>query len=166
MEKIAGNFPESRNATNYRISGTGKGKPAGNLGSTLPGPWPHLPGGGGGFGNRQFQPSRVFLEILTLFASFFLPSFFLAYLHFACFQGVNPLSLWRRGKRRLPKQGSRHAPREKQQPPRATSSSHCPRQIALRKCTASAPLDPTAPWALEVLTNQSPWRWTWSLQNF
>ena len=35
-------FPESRNATNSRISGTGKGKPAGNLGSTLPGPCPHL----------------------------------------------------------------------------------------------------------------------------
>ena len=32
---------ESRNATNSRISGTGKGKPAGNLGSTLPGPCPH-----------------------------------------------------------------------------------------------------------------------------
>ena len=39
------NFPESRNATNSRISGTGKGKPAGNLGSTLPGPCPHLPCG-------------------------------------------------------------------------------------------------------------------------
>ena len=38
-------FPESRNATNSRISGTGKGKPAGNLGSTLPGPCPHLPCG-------------------------------------------------------------------------------------------------------------------------
>ena len=44
--KIAGKFfPESRNATNSRISGTGKGKPAGNLGSTLPGPCPHLPCG-------------------------------------------------------------------------------------------------------------------------
>ena len=32
-------------ATNSRISGTGKGKPAGNLGSTLPGPCPHLPCG-------------------------------------------------------------------------------------------------------------------------
>ena len=31
-------FPESRNATNSRILGTGKGKPAGNLGSTLPVP--------------------------------------------------------------------------------------------------------------------------------
>ena len=41
--KTAGkNFPESPNATNSRISGTGKGKPAGNLGSTLPGPFPHL----------------------------------------------------------------------------------------------------------------------------
>ena len=29
-------FPEAPNATNSRISGTGKGKPAGNLGSTLP----------------------------------------------------------------------------------------------------------------------------------
>ena len=28
-------FPESRNAMNSRISGTGKGKPAGNIGSTL-----------------------------------------------------------------------------------------------------------------------------------
>ena len=38
-------FPGSRNAINSRISGTGKGKPAGNLGSTLPGPCPHLPCG-------------------------------------------------------------------------------------------------------------------------
>ena len=38
-------FPESRNATNTRASGTGKGKPAGNLGPTLPGPCPHLPCG-------------------------------------------------------------------------------------------------------------------------
>ena len=38
-------FPESRNATNSRIPGTGKGKPAGNLGSTLPGPCPNLPCG-------------------------------------------------------------------------------------------------------------------------
>ena len=38
-------FPESRNAINSRISGTGKGKPAGNLGSTLPGPCPNLPCG-------------------------------------------------------------------------------------------------------------------------
>ena len=44
--KIAGKiFPESPNATNSRILGTGKGKPAGNLGSTLPGPCPHLPCG-------------------------------------------------------------------------------------------------------------------------
>ena len=35
-------FPESRNATNSGISGTGKGEPAENLGSTLPGPCPHL----------------------------------------------------------------------------------------------------------------------------
>ena len=34
--KIAGFFPETRNnALNCRISGTGKGKPAGNLGPTL-----------------------------------------------------------------------------------------------------------------------------------
>ena len=38
-------FPVPWNATNSRISGTGKGKPAGNLGSTLPGPCPHLPCG-------------------------------------------------------------------------------------------------------------------------
>ena len=38
-------FPESRNATNSRILGTKKGKPAGNLGSTLPGPCTHLPCG-------------------------------------------------------------------------------------------------------------------------
>ena len=43
--EIAGFFPESPNAANSRISGTGKGKPAGNLGSTLPGPCPHLPCG-------------------------------------------------------------------------------------------------------------------------
>ena len=53
-------FPESRNATNSRISGTGKGKLAGNLGSTLPGPCPHLPCGVS-FG--QFQPSRVLLGV-------------------------------------------------------------------------------------------------------
>ena len=38
-------FSESRNALNSRILGTGKGKPARNLGSTLPGPCPHLPCG-------------------------------------------------------------------------------------------------------------------------
>ena len=38
-------FPESRNAINSRIWGTGKGQPAGNLGSTLPRPCPHLPCG-------------------------------------------------------------------------------------------------------------------------
>ena len=44
--EIAGKlFPESRNAINSRISGTGKGKPAGNLGPTLPEPCPHLPCG-------------------------------------------------------------------------------------------------------------------------
>ena len=40
---------------NSRISGSGKGKPAWNLGSTLPGPCPHLPCGVF-FWNRQFQP--------------------------------------------------------------------------------------------------------------
>ena len=41
--KIAGKiYPESQNAANSRILGTGKGKPAGKLGSTLPGPCPHL----------------------------------------------------------------------------------------------------------------------------
>ena len=44
-EKCWKNVPDSPNATNTRISGTGKGKPAGNLGSTLPGPCPHLPRG-------------------------------------------------------------------------------------------------------------------------
>ena len=38
-------FPEAPNATNSGISGTGKGKPAGNLGSTLLCPSPHLPCG-------------------------------------------------------------------------------------------------------------------------
>ena len=38
-------FPKSWNAANSRISGTGKGKPAGNLGSTLPEPCLHLPCG-------------------------------------------------------------------------------------------------------------------------
>ena len=41
----AGKNSQAPNATNCRISGTGKGKPAGNLGSTLPGPCPHLPCG-------------------------------------------------------------------------------------------------------------------------
>ena len=45
-------FPEWQNATNSRISGTGKGKPAGNLGSTLPGTLSPP---------SEFQPSRVFL---------------------------------------------------------------------------------------------------------
>ena len=36
-------LPESRNAINSMISGTRKSKPAANLGSTLPGPCPHLP---------------------------------------------------------------------------------------------------------------------------
>ena len=35
--------PESRNATNPRILGTGKGKLAANLGSTLTRPCPHFP---------------------------------------------------------------------------------------------------------------------------
>ena len=37
-------FPESRNDLNSRISGTGKGKPAANLGSTLPGTLSQPPG--------------------------------------------------------------------------------------------------------------------------
>ena len=36
---------ESQNTNNSRISGTGKGKPAANLGPTLPGPCAHLPCG-------------------------------------------------------------------------------------------------------------------------
>ena len=52
------NCPELPNATNSRISGTGKGKPAGNLGSTLPGPCPPP----SVFFYRQFQPSRVLLK--------------------------------------------------------------------------------------------------------
>ena len=47
--KIVGkllDFPESRHATNSRISTImQKRRPAGNLGSTLPGPCPHLPCG-------------------------------------------------------------------------------------------------------------------------
>ena len=45
--KVSGKLLEkdSRNATNARISGIGKGKPAGNLGLTLSGPCPHLPWG-------------------------------------------------------------------------------------------------------------------------
>ena len=41
--KIAGLFSRSRKATNSKISGTGKGKPAGNPGPTLPGSCLHLP---------------------------------------------------------------------------------------------------------------------------
>ena len=43
--KLMEMFPEAPNATNSRISGTGKGKAAGNLGSTLPEPCPRLPCG-------------------------------------------------------------------------------------------------------------------------
>ena len=43
--KLLDNFSKLRNATNSGFSGTGKGKPAANLGSTLPGPCPHLPRG-------------------------------------------------------------------------------------------------------------------------
>ena len=44
--KIAGKcFPNREVLQNSRISGTAKGKPAGNLGKTLPGPCPHLPCG-------------------------------------------------------------------------------------------------------------------------
>ena len=46
LGKIAGNFfQQSRNARKSRISGTGKGKPAASLGSTLPRPCPNLPCG-------------------------------------------------------------------------------------------------------------------------
>ena len=57
--KISGkNVPESRNATNSKISGTGKGKPAANVDTarTL-----SPPSVRGDFRNRQFQLSRVFL---------------------------------------------------------------------------------------------------------
>ena len=53
------NFPESRNATNSRISGTGKGKPAGNLGPTLPGPCLHLPCSGGSESKTYRTPQRA-----------------------------------------------------------------------------------------------------------
>ena len=43
--KLRKKFPEPQDATNSRISGAGKGKPAANLGLTLPGPYPHLPCG-------------------------------------------------------------------------------------------------------------------------
>ena len=43
--KLQKMFPELQNATNSRISGTRKGKPAGNIWSTLPGPCSHLPCG-------------------------------------------------------------------------------------------------------------------------
>ena len=60
--KITGKiYPESRNALNSRILGTGKGKPAGNIGSTLP--WTLCrPSVRDVFRNRQLQPSRVFLN--------------------------------------------------------------------------------------------------------
>ena len=49
----------SASNSNSRISGTGKGKPAANIGSTLP--WALCrPSMRGVFRNRQFQPSRVF----------------------------------------------------------------------------------------------------------
>ena len=54
-------FPESRHALNSRISGTGKGKPAANLRSTLPGTLSR-PSVRGAFWNRQLQPSRVLLN--------------------------------------------------------------------------------------------------------
>ena len=41
--KLLENFSRIAKATNSRISGTGKDKPAGNLGPTLPGPCPNLP---------------------------------------------------------------------------------------------------------------------------
>ena len=57
--KLLENFSESRNATNSRIWGTGKGKPAANLGCTPPRTLSR-PSAQGIFWNRQFQPSRVF----------------------------------------------------------------------------------------------------------
>ena len=43
LRESPGKSSKSPHATNSGISGTGKGKPAGNLGSTLPGHCPHLP---------------------------------------------------------------------------------------------------------------------------
>ena len=57
--KIPGKLPNRKMLQIPGFQGTGKGKPAGNLGSTLPGPRPHLPCGMFFF-NRQFQPSRFF----------------------------------------------------------------------------------------------------------
>ena len=66
--KIAGKllefFPESRSASHARISGTGKAKPAANIGSTLS--WALCrPSVQGVFRNRQLQPSRVFLMLTS-----------------------------------------------------------------------------------------------------
>ena len=59
--KLLEKNPESRNALNSRISGTGKRKPAANIGSTLP--WNLCrPSVRGIFRNRQLQRSRVFLS--------------------------------------------------------------------------------------------------------
>ena len=52
--------PESRSALNSRISGTAKGKPAANIGSTLPWTLSRPSSVAGVFRNRQLQPSRVF----------------------------------------------------------------------------------------------------------
>ena len=61
-EKIAGIFPESRNALNSGIRGTRKSKPAANIGPALP--WtlcqPSVPGV---FRNRQLQPSGKEVQI-------------------------------------------------------------------------------------------------------
>ena len=58
--KLLENCPESRNALHSRISGTGKGKPAANIGSTLP--WTLCrPSMQGVFRNRQLRPSQDFL---------------------------------------------------------------------------------------------------------
>ena len=41
--KLLEKFSRIAKCYNSRISGTHKGKPAGNFGSTVPGPCPHLP---------------------------------------------------------------------------------------------------------------------------
>ena len=59
-ENIGAIFPESRHALHSRNSGTGKGKPATNFGYTAPHLVPTFCARCF-FGNRQLQPSRVFL---------------------------------------------------------------------------------------------------------
>ena len=61
-------FPKSRSALNSRISGTGKGKTAANVGSTLP--WTLCrPSVRGVSWNRQLQPSRALSENHCVFKS-------------------------------------------------------------------------------------------------